>query len=61
MLISFAAGWLFGSLTLYTYFVLTAKEPPYKECMDCRANECDECNIPEGTIQESQEGYDIAA
>ena len=55
MLIGFVAGWLLGSLAMYTYMVLTAREPPYPECMDCDEQSCGDCVPP------SEEEYRIAA
>lgn len=37
------AGWLLGSLTLYAYLVLTAKQMPYQECMNCDEGSCEDC------------------
>lgn len=43
MILAFIAGWLLGSISLYSYIIMTAKEPPYPECMDCRKVECGHC------------------
>ena len=46
MLLAFVAGWILGSFSLYSYLVLTAKESPNPECMDCRAESCEGCSVP---------------
>ncbi|MCL5104433.1 MAG: hypothetical protein M1133_10015 [Armatimonadetes bacterium] len=57
MWIAFVAGWLLGSVTLYAYFVATAKEPQHEECMDCRLTQCDGCPY----VGQSREELDRAA
>lgn len=43
MWIAFAAGWILGSVSLYAYMVITAKEPKNNECMDCHVTDCSQC------------------
>lgn len=57
MWIAFAVGWVLGSVSLYVYFVVTAKEPQHEECMDCRLTQCTECPY----LNESQEELRRAA
>ncbi|MEN6373053.1 MAG: hypothetical protein ABFD64_13695 [Armatimonadota bacterium] len=57
MLIAFAAGWILGSFSLYCYLILTAKEPPRAECVDCREESCDGCT----KLESDQENYKLAA
>jgi hypothetical protein len=45
MLLAFIAGWVLGSASLYSYLVVTAKEPPHPECMDCDLSDCANCRI----------------
>jgi len=57
MLLAFIAGWILGSISLYCYIILSAKEPPIDECLDCREESCDECTVIVG----EQEEYKMAA
>lgn len=43
MLIGFVVGWVLGSVSLYAYMYLTAREAPDAECVECRLPECGEC------------------
>lgn len=45
MLIGFITGWILGSVSLYSYLLLTAKETPYPECMDCHKGSCEGCPV----------------
>lgn len=45
MILAFVAGWILGSVTLYSYLVITADDTPYPECMDCRKAECGNCPV----------------
>lgn len=42
---AFFAGWVIGSLSVYSYLVLTAKQPPYPECMACDSASCEGCEV----------------
>lgn len=57
MLLAFAAGWILGSVTLYCYMILSAKEPPIAECVDCREESCDGCT----TLAGEEDSYSLAA
>ena len=56
MVFAFIAGWVLGSVSLYVYLVMTAKEPPFPECMDCNETSCDKC-----IAGESEQHYRLAA
>lgn len=43
MWIGLAIGWIVGSISLYVYMYLTAKEAPHDECVECHLPECTEC------------------
>jgi len=43
MWIGLAIGWVLGSISLYVYMYLTAREAPLDECVECRLPECTEC------------------
>jgi len=43
MWIGLAIGWIVGSISLYVYMYVTAREAPYDECVECRLPECTEC------------------
>lgn len=58
MLLAFIVGWVLGSFSLYSYIVLTAKEPPYPECMDCHEPSCDDCEV---LVGEQKSEYGMAA
>jgi len=57
MVIAFLAGWILGSVSLYSYMVLTAREPPHEECMDCRESECGNCPL----VVPHEENFRLAA
>ena len=58
LLLAFIAGWVVGSVSLYSYLMLTAKESPHPECMDCHAESCEGCSI---LAAAQQERYRVAA
>jgi len=43
MWMPFIAGWLLGSISLYVYMFVTAKEAQDSDCMECYLPECAEC------------------
>lgn len=48
------AAWIVGSIVLYAYLVVTAREPRHAECMDCRSICCDGCALVTGNAQTEQ-------
>lgn len=57
MLLPFITGWIIGSVSLYSYCVLTAQESPRPECMDCNATKCDGC----GLLHAQEDDFRMAA
>jgi len=45
MVLGLVAGWILGAAALYSYLVITAREPRQPECMDCRLTDCLECPL----------------
>lgn len=45
----FVIGWLLGSVSLYAYIYLTAKEARNDECVECHLPECTECPYSQTT------------
>ena len=43
MWIGLAIGWILGSVSLYLYIYLTAKEASLDECLECHLPECTDC------------------
>ena len=43
MWMGFLFGWILGSVSLYAYIYLTAKEAQNDECVECHLPECTEC------------------
>lgn len=58
MIIAFVVGWVLGSLSLYSYLLLTARGSPFPECMDCRAASCTGCRL---LVAGEDDGYRLAA
>ncbi len=58
MLLAFIAGWILGSLSLYSYIILTAKESPHPECLDCREESCDGCLV---IFEDQEQQHRLAA
>ena len=58
MLLTFIAGWVMGSFSLYAFLVLTAREAPYPECLDCGAEGCEDCSVLAAT---QEQRYGLAA
>jgi hypothetical protein len=57
MILAFVIGWILGSISLYSYLVMTAQEPPYPECMDCENVQCGGCPF----LATDEETFNLAA
>jgi hypothetical protein len=51
MVSAMVIGWFLGSVLIYSYLLVTAKETPFPECMDCHASECVNCSHASSSIQ----------
>lgn len=47
--LAFAAGWILGSVSLYLYMIVTAREPKDDQCVDCALPDCRECPYEEAS------------
>lgn len=43
MWIALVTGWILGSISMYAYIYITAKEAPDGTCVDCRQPDCTGC------------------
>ena len=54
MWIGLAIGWIVGSISLYVFMYVTAREAPQDECVECHLPECTECPYQRSTTAVTQ-------